>query len=786
MKQIKRIYWAAAACLVLLVVLASYADRFTHTWKGDQLWTGHEIAYDGSLIADYHVLEAGELAQLGDIVIKQPGQYRLIIRYDGDTTGSYVEVSSREMLNPDNTTGRLLATQPLDPATKETTVTFEVEAPISDLNFAIHYGGGTIYALHNVTLANAGPIYYTDLLLLAALVLCCAVLLYRWLFGRPLQPGESYFARLRAVAPVALVLGAGLLASYPFFMEGIVSGHDTGFHLARIRSIAEGWQSGQFPVRVYPTFVSGKGYLAGAMYPDLFLWPAAALRLCGVSLWGCYKFTFIAVNIASAATAWYAGRRLFGRQLSAAVCCVLYTFAQYRLACVHIRGALGEALAMVFLPVLVVGLYEVFFGNLKKWPVLTAGVLGIFQAHTLTLLIAGLMCVLFGLIFLPRLLRGPGLGPAGRPGPRPVWQAGRLLALAKAAGLTLALGLWFLVPFAYFSTQPLKIFGQTQDIAGAALDISQLFMGGFSPIRAEGAYFAPFFPSPGLALLFCGVLALAALAVYAVVRAQPPAVGANTKLYAAFATPAAKAALRFCAVALPFALLALWLCTNWAPWTYFYKLPVLGRTLATIQFPWRFFSLASCLLALCGGAVAGLFAGTKRQALALVAVLACLLAAGQQPMLDSVLYSASHHERDSREGVNHLYDGQYLYEGTNRVLLSEPDPLIHSDNSTLQITNYTKTGTTLRFTYAADRETWLTLPLTWYPGYKAAAGGAALPNLAPDDIGHLRVLVPAGENTVTVWYAGQPFFRVSDAISLLTLAGCGIYIIIKKRRKTAP
>lgn len=66
------------------------------------------------------------------------------------------------------------------------------------------------------------------------------------------------------------------------------------------------------------------------------------------------------MNITTAFLSFYAIRNITRSERSAWIMSILYTFATYRLTNLYYRAALGESLAMVFLPLLLWGAYEVF------------------------------------------------------------------------------------------------------------------------------------------------------------------------------------------------------------------------------------------------------------------------------------------------------------------------------------------------------------------------------------------------------------------------------------------
>lgn len=105
---------------------------------------------------------------------------------------------------------------------------------------------------------------------------------------------------------IAFVLIYGVvLASYPLFSDYLIDGHDLRFHLYRIEGLKAGLQSGQFPVRIDPVHNAGYGYATATMYPNLFLYFPAILRLRGVSMVMSYQILLISINTLTALIMYY-------------------------------------------------------------------------------------------------------------------------------------------------------------------------------------------------------------------------------------------------------------------------------------------------------------------------------------------------------------------------------------------------------------------------------------------------------------------------------------------------
>ncbi|MDE6675759.1 MAG: hypothetical protein K2K19_13295, partial [Acetatifactor sp.] len=223
-----------------------------------------------------------------------------------------------------------------------------------------------------------GGTIYTDWLWLslgiAAFTLCLMLLL-----------GQE--KRDRAVV-FCVLLGVTVLASYPLFVPTVGFGHDLNFHLYRIEGIKDGLQAGQFPVRLHPTHNHGYGYISSSVYPELFLYFPALLRLMGASPVMAYNTFLAGINALTAWIMYICAKGITRSRYAGLLASVLYTLSTWRIMNLYYRAAIGEALAMVFFPVLLYGLYLLLAGEHRKWWVLALGCSGIFQSHIISTILA--------------------------------------------------------------------------------------------------------------------------------------------------------------------------------------------------------------------------------------------------------------------------------------------------------------------------------------------------------------------------------------------------------------
>lgn len=78
------------------------------------------------------------------------------------------------------------------------------------------------------------------------------------------------------------------------------------------------------------------------MYSDVFLYPAAVLRILGFSLQTSYKVYVASITAATVGITFYALRKMFRSDCAALLGTALYTLSFYRLTNVFVRAAVSE------------------------------------------------------------------------------------------------------------------------------------------------------------------------------------------------------------------------------------------------------------------------------------------------------------------------------------------------------------------------------------------------------------------------------------------------------------
>ncbi|MCR5420813.1 MAG: hypothetical protein K6E98_07400 [Lachnospiraceae bacterium] len=222
-------------------------------------------------------------------------------------------------------------------------------------------------------------------------------------------------------------------ASIPFLDDSLFKGHDLYFHFKRIVALSKELEYGQFPVRISTELNNGYGYVNSLYYCDLLLYIPAIMYNCAVPLIKCYELYVIMINVITCITSYLCVSKLTDNRNIRLLGVAFYVLGTYRLVNINIRAAVGEYTAMCFLPLIVMGLYNILVKEksfFRDWLPFSLGIAGIIMSHTLTVLMVGINIVILCIIILPKVLK-----------------LSKIAALFKGTLTGIMLSAWFLIPF---------------------------------------------------------------------------------------------------------------------------------------------------------------------------------------------------------------------------------------------------------------------------------------------------------------------------------------------------
>ncbi len=193
--------------------------------------------------------------------------------------------------------------------------------------------------------------------------------------------------------PLVLVVFLGFLAGRVLLTSGYFNMHDD-LQMMRQLEMEKCFKDFQIPCRWVPDMGYGYGFPLFNYYPPLPYLVGQVIRLTGVSFITTVKLTFFLSFLLSAVTMYILAREFWGR-LGGVLSSVFYVWAPYHAVDVYVRGAMNEAWALVWFPLILWSAYKLI-SNKKQ---VTSWIVILALSWTALLLSHNIMVLIFTPVF---------------------------------------------------------------------------------------------------------------------------------------------------------------------------------------------------------------------------------------------------------------------------------------------------------------------------------------------------------------------------------------------------
>lgn len=692
--------------------------------------------------------EDGRFVYTNDFVM-DPGIYQIKVQYESDSSKSYSTVSATT-----NAHFGLFADQvPLPNILNEVSYQVYLFDNSSDFSVEFFYGRDGYLIAKDIQIVKTDKLLQITLFLWILFSICVDIVLYGiYKYG-------SFIDLINEKRTFVFLLLGAIFVSYPVFTGSMRYGIDIGFHLTRIEGLKTELLNGQLPVKMQTIWCYGYGYPVSLYYGDLFLSIPSLLRIIGFSVQFSYNTFLFLINFATLAIAYWCCNQMCRNRIISFVCAMLYALMPYRLSDIYTRSALGETIALTFLPLIAYGIWAVFTYEVtnKKfkqlWLPLIIGFTGIIQSHILTCLLVAYVIIFVCIIQIKK-----------------VFQKERFIVLSKTVIYTSLLNAWFVFPF-MFSMEH--------------LDISQPYKGKLL-IQDDGARFHELFAFWGEGHLTVNSIGLClGIGLFLYIY-----------LYCKWSKTIHKQGLFFFMLSL----LVLFTSTVHFPWN---KISLLlgdfSRLVNNIQFPTRLLGIAAVLSMFClCFALHELQLRNYKQEMKYLAFILLVLA---MISAEYIMYTGN-----KLDDVRKVYDfaklgrtdycvGEYVYfEEDNytdadymqtRLNVNALIPGLVTASENVAFANYQKDGTATYLTCinTSELQGYIELPLLFYEQYEATTNADIRLQTQYGNNHQLRVIIPPDFfGDIVVDYKRPIWWRICDIISALAWIGV-LAVLIKNRKK---
>lgn len=233
---------------------------------------------------------------------------------------------------------------------------------------------------------------------------------------------------------------AGVLVAYfPHLTDYFSFGEETAVHLQRIAYLSDSIQQGDaFRCTMQGTWLFDQGYAISLFYSDLFLHIPAFLMVIGFPVMTAYKMFVFITMVITAVIAYLGFKQCVKDEYAALFGSLIYMLSSHYISTVYSKAAVGELLAMAFLPLVCCGSYLLYTQDVSsadykkyKWYIIL-GVTAVLQSHLGSAIMSMAFIVLVAVVFWKKTM-----------------QRQTVNQLLKTAGIVLLINAWFWLPLLY-------------------------------------------------------------------------------------------------------------------------------------------------------------------------------------------------------------------------------------------------------------------------------------------------------------------------------------------------
>ena len=540
---------------------------------------------------------------------------------------------------------------------------------------------------------------------------------------------KKYFENEKKLTITTLLLLI-IIPSIWLIPKGAPWSHDIQYHYTRLVGLTETMKNGDFIALIHDS-LNGFGYANGIFYSNIFFYPASLLSLCGISYINAYKIMYLLINIITVIVSYKCFKSILNDNKYALFTTTIYSISTYRIMDLIVRGAMGEILSFIFIPIIMLGLYEILYRDQKRWYLLSIGFVLLLLSHLITSVLVGIITLIIIIFNYKKIFK----------------EKDRLKSLILSGIVGLFLGAFFVLPIIeqYFERN-IQIF----------TDGSTLTM----PYDFRVTFLELFIPKELLIKNIGYGLYILLPIIYLYYKEKKQNNNIN----------------HFANILIITGLICCLFTTAIFPWKY------IGKYLTFIQFPWRLLIVATPFIAL-GLTIYMMNIKNKKsiniiKKLSVISVIiSIIMATGYISVYTFLLKRPTKFEPS-------IGTGEYLISGTklntdninsNKDFLFENN---YKTNNSELIFTYKKEGKNINITYKNNTKnnTYIEVPLFNYKGYKAK--GAKIKN---GNNNVIRLVLKDKQGKIKVYYDMTFIQKISYVISSISWIIFIFYLVTKKR-----
>lgn len=208
-----------------------------------------------------------------------------------------------------------------------------------------------------------------------------------------------------------VVILIALLMFTPLYCDKYYKGHDSNYHINVIKAYSKSIHISKLqliPTDILPELAKDFGYGTGIFYPQLphlmTTYIYKILSIVGFTLCDAMKVTIIIVGILSLIFIYLLSLKINNNKKIAALSSIIFSIMPYRLSDIFVRDAFAEQFMFLFIPMVLLGLFELIDKNYKKFYLyFIIGYIGMLYSHLVMTLFFTLFLIPFFVIYFKEI-----------------------------------------------------------------------------------------------------------------------------------------------------------------------------------------------------------------------------------------------------------------------------------------------------------------------------------------------------------------------------------------------
>lgn len=547
-----------------------------------------------------------------------------------------------------------------------------------------------------------------------------------------------------------IILVVAIIVSLPLLKISLLGTGDSRLHLLRILGLRNAIQSSNFPYIITPFYCNNFGYATNLFYPQLTTYLPYILKVFTTSYENAMElFTFLTIFL-SGIFMYNFTKELSNNKVISLISSIIYITFPYRFECIYERCAIGEFTALVFLPILFQGLYNLINKDKSKHYLIAVGAAGLLLCHTITTVYAAIFCVIYILFNAKKFFKKDILK----------------LCFIDFIFIIMITAL-FTVPLLEHKFNTEYTIFDADSMHGLGIDVfdnSASFKQLFTDVGSDKTV-SFIIGTPIIVYLILGIWA------YKKIDED------NKKWYNVFGL---------------LGIISLFMVTKLFPWL------IMPSVLTMIQFTWRILVFFNLFISpICGVNIYTILKNIKTKKFKFLFMGICIIILVcytgfrfkeyvQEKTESGAKYTQYEERMTNNKKISHMsINREYLPIKSDYEYMANREDIVYVLKGECNISNEKKQALEMSFDFKDAENAELELPFIYYLGYEIKLNNEEVLKYSESDVGFVKINIPQDtkEGSITIKYTGTVLEKASYIVSLLGLVLFIIYIIIYKRDK---